>query len=80
MRPSSIAFQFRLRRHYLMQRLRLRFAPPRYYLATYGDMGLQVEFFRNRSAFDEAVEQAEDDHNYDRIDTFEDGCIGDIYL
>ena len=77
MNRAQIAFQFRLRRHYLVQWLRLHFAPPRYYLATYGDMGLQVEFFRDRAAYDEAVEQAEDDHEYDRIDSFEHGDMID---
>lgn len=53
--------------------LKATFQPPKYYLATYGDMGLQVEFFRDRAAYDEAVQQAEEDHEYDRIDTWTDG-------
>lgn len=53
------------------------FQPPRHYLATYGGMGLQVEFFRDRAAYEEAVEQAEEDHECDRIYTFESGDMLD---
>lgn len=55
--------------------LRLHFAPPRYFVATYGDMGLEVEFYRNPDLYEEACVEAEAMHNDDTIDTW---TCGDI--
>lgn len=53
-----------------LRRLRSRLNPPRYYVAIYGDMGLEVTFFWDSQSYDEAVEQAEEDHEHDRIDSW----------
>lgn len=48
---------------------------PKYYLATYGDFGIEVEFYTSLIDFNEAVNQAERDHAADRIDTYTHGEV-----
>jgi hypothetical protein len=49
--------------------------PPRYFVATYGDMGLEVEFFRDPDEYEAACEEAEQQHIDDNIDTWTHGDI-----
>ena len=43
---------------------------PVYWVATYGSMGLDVQFYPNKRQYDAAVAEAEDDHDNDRIDSY----------
>jgi hypothetical protein len=42
----------------------------KYYVATYGRMGLEVEFFSCVQDYDAAVKDAEEAHHADQIDTW----------
>ena len=62
--------------YWLKRWLKRRLSPPFYFVATYGDMGLDVEFFHDKEAYEVAVEAAEDDHNLGGLDTWTHGDIG----
>lgn len=64
-----------LLRHKIAAKLRLHFNPPRYFVATYGDMGLEVEFYRDPAEYDEACEEAERQHDDHNLDTY---ITGDV--
>lgn len=66
--------KYRLRAH-LKRWLTRTFAPPRYFVATYGGLGIDIEFFRDRAAYETASEQAEEMHLLGHIDTYIDGDI-----
>lgn len=51
------------------------FAPPCHYVATYGGLGIEIEFFRDRAAYETAAEQAEEMHLLGHIDTYINGDI-----
>ena len=55
--------------------LRARLSPPRYYVATFGDYGLQVEFYRSHRDYVFAIAEAEENHSADRVDTYTHGEI-----
>jgi len=65
----------KLRLYNLRRWMRRTFAPPRYFVATYGDMGLEVEFYRDEQEYDAAVALAEEEHDADNLDTY---TYGDI--
>lgn len=58
-----------------LRNLRARLSPPRFFVATYGDYGLEVGFYRSQAEYDAAVAEAGEDHDMDRVDTFTHGEI-----
>jgi len=49
----------------------------RYYVATYGDMGLEVVFYHSPGAYDRAVNEAKELHECGDLDSY---TCGDIDL
>lgn len=48
---------------------------PKFYVATYSNYGIQVEFFTSLIDYNEAVNEAEEDHRLDRLDTYSHGEV-----
>jgi hypothetical protein len=44
--------------------------PPRFYVATYGPLGLDVSFYSSLIEYNEAVNKAAADHEADRVDSY----------
>lgn len=50
-------------------------APKKWYVATYGPMGLEVNFYTDPHEHDAAVAEAEEQHGMDRIDSYTHGEV-----
>ncbi len=48
---------------------------PSWFVATYGNMGLEVEFFTNKREYERATRKAERDHDQDRLDSYTNGDV-----
>ena len=48
---------------------------PRFYVATYGDMGIEVTFFQTEKECDEAAAEAEKQHDNQELDTYTYGPV-----
>lgn len=63
----------------IVEWFRRTFLPPRYYVASFGDYGMQVGFYRSLEAYDEAVLETFRDHNAGRVDAYEHGDIRETW-
>lgn len=50
---------------------------PKWYVASYGDMGLEVTFYADENEYQEAIETAEELHDQGELDSY---TYGDVEI